>query len=106
MDFWWDFQDGRWLLVPSSTLLAPIPVAQISVIQVDNYWVIHVVDRPMTLRYTSAQAAKLDAWQWAKSRRKALFGAYRMRLVSPHTPPRRLPALRRLFGREVTSPHA
>ena len=69
--FNWEFRNGRWLLSPSP----------ISVVEVDSYWVIHVGDRPMTMRYSSEQGAKLDAWEWAKSRRKALFGAYRIELV-------------------------
>jgi hypothetical protein len=70
MEFQWELKDGNWLLLPSS----------ISVIETDWCWVIYVSDRPMTGRYTSAQGARLDAWQYAYSKRRALFGSYRIRL--------------------------
>jgi hypothetical protein len=49
--------------------------------EVDGFWIIFVHDRPMTGRYTSPQGARLDAWQFAQSKRRALFGAYSIRLA-------------------------
>ena len=67
----WSFSDGRWQLTPSS----------ISVVPLGEYWVIHVGEQPMNVRYTSEQGAKLDAWEFAKSRRMALFGTRRIGLI-------------------------
>ena len=67
----WSFRDGRWFLTPSS----------ISVVPLGEYWVIHVGEQPMNVRYTSERGAKLDAWEFAKSRRMALFGTRRIGLI-------------------------
>lgn len=76
MDFHWVQQDGEWLLKPS----------MISVRSNDSFFfVIHVGDRPLNARYTSEQGAKLDAWEFAKSKAQALFGVRDIRLVSETT---------------------
>jgi hypothetical protein len=67
----WSFSDGRWFLTPSS----------ISVVPLGEYWVIHVGEQPMNVRYTSERGAKLDAWEFAKCRRMALFGTRRIGLI-------------------------
>lgn len=72
MDFRWELKGDHWSLTPSL----------ISVRLLDGYWMIYVHDRPMQARYTSLQGSKLDAWQFAVSKRKALFGAYRVRLLA------------------------
>ena len=69
-EFHWEIQDNRWALLPST----------ISVVEIDGYWIIHVGDSPLDARYTSLQGAKLDAWQFAVSKRKALFGEYSIAL--------------------------
>jgi hypothetical protein len=71
LNFSWRFRDGRWQLTPSS----------ISVVPLGDYWMIHVGGQPVNARYTSEQGAKLDAWEFAKSRRMALFGTRRIGLV-------------------------
>jgi hypothetical protein len=71
MEFRWQEVGGRLVLSPSS----------ISIKEVDGFWIIFVHDQPMTGRYTSAQGARLDAWQFAHSKRRALFGAYSIRLA-------------------------
>ena len=72
MEFRWELHNDQWVLSPS-----PIAVRQ-----VDGYWLIYVGDCPMQARYTSEQGAKLDAWQFAVSKRESLFGAYRVRLLA------------------------
>lgn len=72
MKFSWQIQDDVWHLTPS----------MISVRKLDGFWRIYVGDRQMQLPYTSEQGAKLDAWQFAKSKCKALFGAYRVQLAA------------------------
>jgi hypothetical protein len=67
----WTFSDGRWQLTPSS----------ISVVPAGDYWMIQVGGQALNARYTSEQGAKLDAWEFAKSRRMALFGTQRIALV-------------------------
>jgi hypothetical protein len=71
MEFYWELKDGRWSLSPSL----------ISVAETDGFWTIFLGACPMAGRYTSAQGARLDAWQFAVSKCKALFGIYRIRLV-------------------------
>jgi hypothetical protein len=75
MDFYWKYKDGGWLLRPSS----------ISVAKVDGYWRILIegpgYQAPLHLPYTSEQGAKLDAWEFATSKSKVLFGTSCIRLV-------------------------
>lgn len=71
MEFVWREQDGgRCVLSPST----------ISVREVDGFHRIFVGECPMDARYSSQQGAKLDAWQFAVAKRKALFGSRRIRL--------------------------
>jgi hypothetical protein len=76
--FRWQRRDGAWFLVPDCSW---IPPDCISVQPLDGFWRIQVHDRPCQARYSSEQGAKLDAWQLAYSLRRAIFGAYRIRLA-------------------------
>jgi hypothetical protein len=71
MTFYRKFYDGAWHLSPSLISVRLLD---------DATWGIFVGDCPMQARYSSAQGAKLDAWQFAVAKRKALFD-YRIRLV-------------------------
>lgn len=76
MNFRWEPQENGLRLAPS-----PITVRQDG-----HFWNIYVHDCPlMPGKYTSERGAMLDAWQFARSKCKALFGAYRIKL-SPHGP--------------------
>lgn len=80
MKFRWQNQGGAWHLTPSPAV--KYEVAEITVAPEDGiFWRIFVNSRPMLLRYTSEQGAKLDAWQFASSKR-SLFGVYRMQLAA------------------------
>jgi hypothetical protein len=72
MDFNWSYQDSSWKLAPSNITVKPV----------NGFFEIHAGDRPLNARYTSEHGAKLDAWQFAYAKRKALFGAYRIRLCA------------------------
>jgi hypothetical protein len=71
MEFRWQELGDGWVLSPS----------MITVKEMDGFWIIFVGDRQMTGKYTSAQGARLDAWQFAYSKRRAIFGAYSIRLA-------------------------
>jgi hypothetical protein len=71
MNFCWKPQENGSHLSPSA----------ITVRQEGHFWNIYVNDcRLMPGNYTSEQGGKMDAWQFALSKRRALFGAYRIRL--------------------------
>jgi hypothetical protein len=70
MDFSWRRESDSWRLAPSIITVRPV----------DGYFEIHLGNCPLNARYTSEQGAKLDAWQFAHAKRRALFGAYRIRL--------------------------
>jgi hypothetical protein len=67
----WEHKDGRWLLRPS----------EISVVESDGFLLIFVGNRPVNARYSGALGARMSASEMANAKRKALFGASRVRLV-------------------------
>jgi hypothetical protein len=78
LEFSWQREDNGLRLTPASNVGSRL----IEVKKVNDYFEIHVGNCPMNARYTSEQGAKLDAWQFAHSKRKALFGAYRIKLCA------------------------
>lgn len=75
MEFRWEKTETEWRLMPTAgeTSIVVRPDGQ--------FWSIYVNEcRLMPGNYTGEQGAKLDAWQFAYSKRKALFGAYQIRL--------------------------
>ena len=70
MEFRWSDESGVWILVPSRDDGWRLTVSKVD----DVFWSIFVVDRPLQGRYTSEQGAKLDAWEFVKSKSGALFG--------------------------------
>lgn len=82
MDFHWERKaTNRWILKASD--INTEALSSISVREIASCWTIYVGESPMMGRYSSEQGAKLDAWEFAKSKRKALFGAYAIRLAPP-----------------------
>jgi hypothetical protein len=75
--FEWERREGDWILTPCRD---DGQKWRISVRRQDWFWLVCVGDRPMKERYTSEQGAKLDAWQFAQSKCRALFGAYKIEL--------------------------
>lgn len=60
-------QDGPiWHLEPSAITVRPDGA----------HWAIYMYSTPLHRTYTSAQGAKLDAWQFAYSKRGVLFSTY------------------------------
>ncbi len=75
MNFHWEQQGPVWALLPV------VGETRITVKPDGDFWSIYVNGfRLMPGNYSSAHGAKIDAWQFALSKRKAIFGAYRIKL--------------------------
>jgi hypothetical protein len=76
LELHWEHETDRWALKPSRKDGWAISVTK----NEDGFWAVWVGDRPLQGRYTSEQGAKLDAWEFAYSKRKALFDTVNIRL--------------------------
>jgi hypothetical protein len=76
IDFHWEHETDRWVLRPSRKDGWAISVMK----NEDGFWTVWVGDRALQGRYTSEQGAKLDAWEFAYSKRRALFDTVNIRL--------------------------
>jgi hypothetical protein len=74
LEFKWEWKNDKWVLEP---LKRDTHDWRITVEKVDGYWSIFAAGKSLSLRYTSEQGAKLDAWEFVLSKGKALFGSYR-----------------------------
>ncbi|WP_316176218.1 hypothetical protein [Bradyrhizobium sp. SZCCHNRI1073] len=75
MMFHWERHNEEWRLLPVAG------ETRIVVRPDGPFWTVYVNDRRLAPgNYTSEEGAKFDAWQFALSKRKAIFGTYRIKL--------------------------
>jgi hypothetical protein len=81
LEFKWEWKNDKWVLEP---LKDDKHGWRVTVEKVDgDLWSIFAAGKSLSLRYTSEQGAKLDAWQFVLSKGKVLFGTFRKpRLVT------------------------